>query len=133
MFTVKAKKDITIRAFDIFARKNTVSAVTIYTRRGNYQVQERRNGWDVVYQDTIRLSKDDTSLEGLYVEIAAGSTQSFFVYVDAGLKIKSTANAGQPHGQDESIILYSGTAFRREFYNQIGYGQLGGAIRYEME
>lgn len=132
MFLVKAKSDITIRAFDLYARRNVLSTVTIYTKDGDYKVESSRSGWDIAFQDTLKLSRVTTSLEGLSVTIAAGKTQSFFVYVDAGMRIKTTAKAGQLHNQDDALFIYSGTAFRREFYNVVGSGQFSGTIKYDM-
>eukprot|EP00804_Cyclotella_cryptica_P005657 CCRYP_000039-RD/>CCRYP_000039-RD protein AED:0.13 eAED:0.13 QI:0/0.75/0.8/1/1/1/5/2044/620 len=133
MFTVKAKQDVTIRAFDVYARRITKSAVTIYSHPGTYDIGKDGTGWDLVWQATIRLkNKDTTNLGGFDVTIASGMTQSFFIYVDSGMMIKTTANAGEPFEQDEAIIIYEGTAFRREFHNVVGSGQYGGAIKYDL-
>ena len=133
MFAVKAKQDVTIRAFDMYASRNTKSAVTIYTQPGGYDAGKDGTGWDVVWQATLRLkNKDTTSLGGFDVKISSGMTQSFFIYVDAGMMIKKTASAGQPFEQDEAIIIYEGTAFRRKFHNIVASGQYGGAIKYEL-
>lgn len=131
MFFVKAKKNIVIRAFDLYARRNIKSSVTIYTKDGGYQVESHPNEWNVIYRDTLQLSSIATSLEGLDVKVAAGSTKSFFVYVNAGMRIKKTAKSGQLYSQDDAVIIYSGTAFRREFHNVVGTGQFSGIIKYE--
>ncbi|KAL7509736.1 hypothetical protein ACHAXN_006705 [Cyclotella atomus] len=133
MFKVKAKKDITILSFDLYSRRNGKSEVTIYTKLGDYQVNTRQSGWNIVYKDTIQLSRVGTTMEGLAVEVAAGSTQSFFVYINTGMRITTTASPLQPYSQDDAMIIYSGTLFRREFYNTVGYGQFAGAIKYDME
>ena len=109
-----------------------MSAVTIYTKLGDYQVESHRYGWNEVYQRDVQLSRATTNLEQLDINLAAGSTHSFFIYIDAGMRIKTTANAGQPHGQDDAMVIYSGTAFRREFYNIVGFGQFAGEITYEV-
>lgn len=132
MFKVKAKKDITVLSFDLYSRRNSKSAVTIYTKLGDYQVNTRQSGWNIVYQDTVQLSRVNTTLNGLDVEVAAGSTHSFFVYIDAGVRIKTATDAGHPYSQDDAMIIYSGTLFRRKFYNTVGFGQFAGTIKYNM-
>jgi hypothetical protein len=132
MFSVKAKQDITIRALDVYARRSIPSDLRIYTKPGQYQLETSRNGWGVIFDDTVQLDRESTILGGLDVHIGAGSVQSFFVYVDAGMRIKGTATAGEPYDQDDAIVIYSGTAYRREFYNTIGYGQYAGSLKYDV-
>ena len=132
MFTVKAKKHIKIRAFKLYARRNVISTVTIYTKIGDYQVESHRYGWDAVYQHDVQLSRSTTYMDGLDINLAAGSTHSFFIYTYAGMRIKTAVNVGQAHGQDDAMIIYSGTAFRREFFNIVGFGQFAGEITYEV-
>jgi len=134
MFTVKAKKDITITGFDIVAQKNAASSVLIYTRPGDYSGKEQTaNGWELLFSGTENLKKTKISnMDDLMsdVRMSAGSTHSFYIYAKKGMKISKSNSKGNTYASDSSLSLTTGTTTKKVFKSVQGFGEFSGIIRY---
>ena len=136
MFTLQAKQNIVIQGMNIVADTNARSDVLIYTQSGSHDNNSLRNdeGWTLLYEGSIpdqqsKLYELDDFSEG--VSIAAGQTQSFYVFSRKGLMYTASNGKGTAYGEDSSIVIHEGRVTKGWFRRPLGgSGKWAGVIRY---
>lgn len=136
MFTIRAKRDIVIKGFNIFARPHAVSNVLVYTRSGTFDDTWLSNSDDsfiLLYSGSIpdQQSKqhrlDDFKQS---VRITGGETQTFYVFSQEFLMHGHGDELGSAYNEDSSIVIYEGRVTTRWFRKLAGIGTWAGKIRY---
>lgn len=136
MFTIRAKRDIVIKGFNIFARPHAVSNVLVYTRSGTFDDTWLSNSDDsfiLLYSGSIpdQQSKqhrlDDFKQS---VRITGGETQTFYVFSQEFLMHGHGDELGSAYNEDSSIVIYEGRVTTRWFRKLAGIGTWAGRIRY---
>lgn len=121
------------------------SDVTIFTKRGIYydgnsaspmETVLRADEWQQVYHGIIptQLRKLVTLYDfNAGVDIGAGQTQSFYVFVNLGMLYTEGNTADAPIGvvaEDDTIVIHEGQVMRGLFQNVAYRGKWGGVMRY---
>ena len=121
MFSIKAKRDISISSLAINSNSRGYGAVKVYTRAGSYTGHEQSSaGWDMVYDNaSVKHNRrgQATDLGDLdsIVFVAKGSTQSFFVTSTQGLVYKGGNEEFAVFESDESIEILEGIGTDGDF------------------
>lgn len=132
MFSIQAKRDIVVTGLSVITRKGS-GKVLIYTHNGPYDVNSRYSSWTPVYSGSPAV-KDlepfplDFEEE---VEIAAGQTQSFYVY-NRKLAYARSNREGSSYKDDNSVVIMEGQVMRGFFRRPNGAGRFAGAVRYRI-
>eukprot|EP00580_Thalassiosira_gravida_P017482 CAMPEP_0201658610 /NCGR_PEP_ID=MMETSP0494-20130426/1481_1 /ASSEMBLY_ACC=CAM_ASM_000839 /TAXON_ID=420259 /ORGANISM="Thalassiosira gravida, Strain GMp14c1" /LENGTH=1055 /DNA_ID=CAMNT_0048135709 /DNA_START=93 /DNA_END=3260 /DNA_ORIENTATION=+ len=139
-FTVQAKKDIIMTGMDIVAKTKADSRVVIYTRKGEYadSALTSNTGWTLVYQGTIPNQKSQLYSLGDFtneVKIAAGQSQSFYVYSKKRMLYTASESKGSVYSEDDYIAVREGRATRGLFRKPIKdtASRFAGVMRYHAE
>lgn len=143
MFTIRAKRNIVIQGFDIFARAHAAINILVYTRGGGFndttfeQWQTNTGSHDdftLLYDGSI--PNQGSSLFVLddfkqNVRVTEGQTQTFYVFSQEGLKVGYGSELGSIYSEDSSIVIYEGRATKRFFERpRQGSWKWAGTIRY---
>ena len=126
MFYVKAKRDISIKAFDIYTGKRSSNGsgeiVQIYTRRNKYNGYIRSSiGWDNISTYSMQLLGENTPSRvripnSKHVVVRAGEIQSFFIYTPTNtIKNRMGRTEGSVWTQDRNLIFYEGVGKTSKF------------------
>lgn len=139
-FTVEAKKDVIMTGMDIVAKTNAVSKVLIYTRVGEYEYSEltSNKGWTLAYRGTI--PNQDSQLYSLgdfidEVKIAAGQSQSFYVFSRKRMLYTASKSEGLVYSEDDSVAIREGEATRGLFRKPMKgtTSRFAGVMRYHVQ
>jgi hypothetical protein len=111
MFTVEAKRDLTVTSLSMNSSKEGVGTVRVYTRLGSYEGYEgSAKGWNLVYERTDVQQNgrgNVTPLEDFKtgVEIIEGETMSFYVHADDGVVYMRGSTVGTTNAADKSLTF----------------------------
>lgn len=140
MFTIRAKRNIVIKGFNIFARTHAVSNVLIYTRAGGFNdtsfgdSRDSIDGFTLLYEGSIpnqgrKLFVLDDFKQN--VRVAKRETQTFYVFNQEGLIRGDGYKLGSVYNENSSIVIYEGRVTRGFFRKpRKGSGKWAGTIRY---
>jgi len=125
---------------DIVAKTKADSRVVIYTRKGEYadSALTSNTGWTLVYQGTIPNQKSQLYSLGDFtneVKIAAGQSQSFYVYSKKRMLYTASESKGSVYSEDDYIAVREGRATRGLFRKPIKdtASRFAGVMRYHAE
>jgi hypothetical protein len=133
MFSLDAKKPLTLTSLDVESKKDGDSQVTVYALKGDYEGNEFNEGaWELVFDHSVSLEKNVATNIGQFdkdVAIQAGERVSLFVFSKNGL-LMSTNTGSLRAGEDDSLIMYNGLAFKNAFKKVDKNGQWNSAVKY---
>ena len=140
MFTIQAKKDLTLTGLTIVTRKNSASEVFVFTRDGAYvdkQEPMQSDQWRQVYKGKIPSQKNRAVELGDFfnggLKINAGETQSIYVYSRIGLMYTPSDNEGSSYADDDALVINEGRVTKGMFRRVNGNGKWAGILRYHLD
>lgn len=134
MFTVKAKRDVTIEGVNIFPKK-AYSDILIYVLDGDYEGKQlKEDKWDRVFKKSFTGLQPDKLLKlddfSSTVKIKAGETKSMSVWSRRGMLYEKTGKEREPFGSNDAIVLRTGRVMKSQFRRPTDPGNWAGVMRY---
>lgn len=111
MFTVEAKRDLTVTSLDMSSNKMGVGTVRVYTRLGSYEGHESSaDGWELIHDrtDVQQNGRGNATPLGDFeagVEIREGEKRSFYVHAEDGVVYMRGSTVGSINATDESLTF----------------------------
>jgi len=134
MFSLDAKEAVTLRSLDVEGKKDGESRVTVYALQGDYEGNEFNEGaWERVFDHSVSLQQNVATNIGQFdkeVAIAAGERISLFVFSKNGLRMSTNTGSLRKAHEDNSLVMYDGLAFKKEFNKVEQNGQWNSAVKY---
>lgn len=135
MFSLEAKDElVTLTSLDIESKKDGDDRVTVYVRQGDYEGHEFDQGaWETVFDHSVSLEKNVAKSIGKFdkeVVIIAGEQVSIFVVSKNGMMISTNTNASRTAGEDNSLVMQSGLAFKKAFKQVEKNGKWNNSVEY---
>ena len=139
MFSVQAKRSVSITALAINSMKTGASHVKVYTRSGTYKDYEKSSvGWELIYDnpDVMHSVRGMPTNLGPFkpTMIGIGSYQSFFVISDNGLVYQRGTEEGSVFVEDEGLAIQEGIGVTGEFSGDLHTPRVfGGQVIYSID
>lgn len=134
ILTVSATTGVTIFSLDVISRRAGDSNVQVYTRPNGYLGYEESNSsWELILDKTITMRRGYRSNLGAFdreVDVAPGSTQSFYVWNGQGMMYTRGNGSGAGFASDGALVISEGVAVRNLFGEVVGNAEYSGWIRY---
>lgn len=137
MFSIEAKRDVSISSLVINAMSRGEGEVKVYSRTGSYLGHELSSeGWELIYLNgAVVHNKRGVPTElGSFqnaVSIKSGAIQSFYVTSTLGLVYNAGTKEGAPLSSDSSLVIHEGVGTTGDFSGTIHRPRaFGGAVRY---
>ena len=134
MFSLDAKKPLTLTSLDVESKKDGDSQVTVYALKGDYEGNEFNEGaWERVFDHSVSLEKGVATNIGKFdkdVAIQAGERVSLFVFSKNGLLMSTDSESLRTAHEDESLVMYNGLAFKKAFEKVEQNGKWNNSVKY---
>jgi len=138
VFKVRAEKDITVTGFNIHTSNAGTYTVRVYDRSGDYVgVYGSSTGWRTIFNGNVNCQgQDSPTVVGALsqsVSISAGSTHSFHIQTDSGIRYTNGSTEGNVYAGNDDITFYQGRGCGGVF--NCGYSPRvwNGIIQYELD